>query len=163
VLLGKLACGSGVIIRCRPRSRRKGVQGSGCDARYTPTEWGQEQLFEAEVVWSMDRVCESCQGPFTAAKQNQKFCSPRCARKVRFARYVQRRALKEPGLPIGREEDGVPTRAEQSIHVEVRLRHSEKHSHADLYEWRMDLTLKERPIQSDALYIDRTGSNPPRR
>jgi len=46
---------------------------------------------------NMDRECESCQGPFKPIKPNQKFCSPQCARKVRFARYGQRKALKLTG------------------------------------------------------------------
>ena len=45
-----------------------------------------------EARLNMDRECESCQKPFKAIKPNQKFCSQRCARKVRFARYVERKA-----------------------------------------------------------------------
>ena len=41
---------------------------------------------------NMDRVCDSRQKPFKQIKPNQKFCSQQCARKVRFARYVQRKA-----------------------------------------------------------------------
>jgi predicted nucleic acid-binding Zn ribbon protein len=40
----------------------------------------------------MDRQCEGCRKPFKPIKPNQKFCSQRCARKVSFARYVQRKA-----------------------------------------------------------------------
>jgi len=43
----------------------------------------------------MDRECESCQTPFKPIKANQKFCSQRCARKVWFARYVQRKAEQQ--------------------------------------------------------------------
>jgi len=35
--------------------------------------------------------------PFTPIKPNQKFCSQRCGRKVRFARYVQRKAAALAG------------------------------------------------------------------
>src|SRR5260370_24426746 len=47
--------------------------------------------------WRMDQVCKSCKGPLKAIKPNQKFCSQRCARKARFDRYVQRRALALAG------------------------------------------------------------------
>ena len=69
------------------------VEKLNCDAGRTPTEWGQERLLGMEACLNMDRECEGCRKPFKPIKQNQKFCSQQCARKVRFARYVQRKAL----------------------------------------------------------------------
>jgi hypothetical protein len=42
----------------------------------------------------MNRECESCRKAFKRIKSNQRFCSQQCARKVLFARFVQRRALE---------------------------------------------------------------------
>jgi hypothetical protein len=70
-----------------------GSQKFNCNARRTPTERGQVRLLGLEARLNIERECESCQNRFKPIRPNQKFCSQRCARKVRFARYVQRKAL----------------------------------------------------------------------
>jgi len=53
---------------------------------------------------TMERECRSCQKPFKPIKPNQKFCSQRCARKVRFSRYVRRKRLALSGDSQDRSE-----------------------------------------------------------
>jgi hypothetical protein len=44
---------------------------------------------------SANRNCEACQKPFAPKKGNQKFCNPKCARKVRFDRFLRRKVEAE--------------------------------------------------------------------
>jgi hypothetical protein len=76
------------------------VEKINCNACRTPTEWGQGRLLGMEVRRNMDRECEGCRKPFKPIRLNQKFCSSRCARKVRFARYVQRKAEQQLGSAV---------------------------------------------------------------
>ena len=44
---------------------------------------------------SANRKCEACSKPFAPKKGNQKFCTLKRARKVRFNRYLRRRVEAE--------------------------------------------------------------------
>jgi len=76
------------------------VEKINCNACRTPTERGQERPLGMEARLTMDRECESCRKPFKPIKLNQKFCSQRCARKVHFARYVERKAEQQLGSAV---------------------------------------------------------------